>query len=438
MLYFIFICLSAIFIYCVIAFDRDICAPALLFTVGFWLSVFWACFVVQRWEFDNTTLPGLMIGGTISFVLGCTIVNAISRKKLNRIHRLSIVSKIEMSDVQLAAFFIIEIFCFLITLYVVYQNTRTTNLVAAIGLYYYANKYGRLVYESPLVDIAQYINWGMLYVSEYILINNVLNKKQNKRMLYVLLLLSYLISLLQGTRTIMFMGIISGIIMAFLITGRRNGWKPNLNLKTVIKSMIIVILLGILLVVSITATGRDTGEFTALQTVNSYLGAPIKNLELFLDDGLINKGKAWGIETFLQLYQKLYNATGNAKFQAPQLYTYRWIGKEGLGNVYTIFMPLYYDFGVFGTCILMLVLGILSQSFYNWVRLTPSKGMIDFRIIIYSYVAFAISFSFFSNKIFELVIAVGFIYYFIGLVITAFILNTKIIHGKLIINRKSF
>lgn len=79
-------------------------------------------------------------------------------------------------------------------------------------------------------------------------------------------------------------------------------------------------------------------------------------------------------------------------------------------------MPLYYDFGISGTFVVMGVLGWLFQHMYNKLKYDKRQYDIDFQTMFYGYVAFAITFSFFSNKIFEAVISKTGIYFLIGMI----------------------
>lgn len=71
----------------------------------------------------------------------------------------------------------------------------------------------------------------------------------------------------------------------------------------------------------------------------------------------------------------------------------------GLGNIYTMLMPLYVDFGTMGTCIVMAIIGGVSQFQYECIyRIKNSKDLMR-KIIFYSYVGFSISFAFFQISI---------------------------------------
>lgn len=426
----VFLFLTLCLILSAVLFRKDFCTPAFLFTAGFWISCFWVVFFKRDWTFTSQSLPYLVCGGVLSFILGCLVVRPFEKKKVKGAES-RYLQPINISGGAAYKILAIQITLFLITFWVIYRNTRTFNLILASGLYYRMNKYGRLTYYSGTIKMAQYVNFGLMYLIEYSILYNIIYKRKNKISSYFLLLFSLLITLLQGNRTTFFMAIISGVVMYYILLEKKNGGKENINISTFLKAIIFIIVLGILLTVTLTLTGRNTGEYTAIETISAYLGAPLKNLDMFLNEGHHNTGYSFGIETFIQFYHKIY---GDNSDKIPNLYTYRWIGTEGLGNVYTTLMPLFYDFGIFGSCITLLILGVMFELLYYLTRRTNKRII----VILYSYSAFAISFSFFSNKIFELVISTALIYVFIGYLLVVVLCDRLSIAGrKIVIHRSS-
>lgn len=147
--------------------------------------------------------------------------------------------------------------------------------------------------------------------------------------------------------------------------------------------------------------GRTLSDITVVDLIANYIGAPVKNLELFIKDGRI-KGNGFGLITFRDTYSWVNEMLGSEHFIIPKVYKYRWIDGKILGNVYTQLMPLYNDFGIPGVFISMGLLGIFCQKIYDSIKYKKSRGNIDYRLLIYSYVGFAIIFSFFSNKFLNL------------------------------------
>ena len=234
MTYFIFFSITILLLLSIIAFNSDLCAPAFLFTVGFWLSSFWLTFFNRQWYLTNGKLPLVLIGGITSFFLGCLIVQLFSQRKEKQIaYNTEKLYKVDISNSKILIFFCIEILFFLMSYYCIYRNTGSSNLITAMGLYYNASKYGRLVYNSSIIKLIQYFNFGMMYFVEYIILSRIILKQKNKISIYILFVGTLFISLMQGTRTTLFMGVISGLVMIFLLKGKANGWNSNINLKII-------------------------------------------------------------------------------------------------------------------------------------------------------------------------------------------------------------
>lgn len=435
MIFALFITLTIILIICFILFNRDLCAPAFLLTIGFWFSSLWAWLYQDNWNgFENRKLYILVAGGVFAFCIACFITNLFDRITLPKSKNITL-QPIIIPLYKLKLYLLIEIGMFLLIMVVLFMNTNSRNIITAIGEYYVANKYNRLVYESSIVKIIQYFNIAGVYIIEYVILNNIICKTKNSNITYIIVIFGSIISVLQGTRNNLFMLIISGIIMYYILKGVNNGWKPNITLKTFLQMITTVFILILFFKISIIFTGRNSDEYTFLEIISTYIGSPLKNLELFINENFY-VNNLFGEQTLLQTYKKIYEFTGNINYNVTSLYKYRWMGSIGLGNVYTILMPLYNDFGLYGSWILMALIGFISQKQYDHVRAIRKINVISKQILIYSYVSFAIIFSFFSNKYFEMIVSTAFIYIFIGIeVIIRFICNVTFSSGRLIIKK---
>lgn len=436
MIFGLFITLTIILIICFIVFNRDLCAPAFLLTVGFWFSSLWAWLYQDNWNgFENRKLYILIAGSVFAFCIACFITNLFDKAILTKSKDIKL-EPIIIPLYKLKLYLLIEIIMFLLVMLVVFMNTSSRNIITAIGEYYVANKYNRLIYESGVVKIIQYFNIAGVYIIGYVILNNIICKIKNSKITYIIVIFGMIISVLQGTRNNLFMLIISGIIMYYILKGVNNGWKPNITLKTFLKMITTILILILFFKMSIVFTGRNSDEYTFIEMLSTYIGSPLKNLELFINENYY-VNNIFGEQTLLQTYKKIYEFTGNINYNVTSLYQYRWIGSIGLGNVYTMLMPLYNDFGLYGSWILMALIGFISQKQYDHIRCIKRINVISKQILIYSYVSFAIMFSFFSNKYFEMVVSTAFIYTFIGIeVIIKFIWNVTFSQGKLIIKKR--
>ena len=436
MIFFLFLILSLVLISNIAIFKGNFCSPAILFTAGFWVSSLWAWFFQDRWgEFQNSELLVLVSVGTISFSLGCFLVKLVYKSKLAVIRPAQLYA-IKIPKYKLYLYFLFEVVIAIMTIYVVLRNVSSRNLIYAIGQYYNVNKYNRLVYEPGYFKVIQYFNISGVLLSGYIAINNKVCKKKNPFVLYLIIVFGMGISLLQGIRNTFFLFIISGIVMFYLLHGASTGWKSNFNLSTLPKIILFAGIIIALFQITTIATGRLSDEFTFVELLSTYVGSPLKNLEIYLSENH-TPSPVFGGQTLIQTYKKLYEATGNLKFNVTSLYKYRWIGRVGLGNVYTILMPLHQDFGFIGAGVILLIIGSVSEWMYERLQRYKSIVGINYGIIIYAYCAFSISFGFFSNKYFEMVVSVAFIYTLISLfIIKQFFANVEFGRGRISIYRK--
>lgn len=427
--------LSLVLILNVILFRGNFCSPAILFTAGFWVSSLWAWVFQDRWGgFRNSALIVLVMIGVMSFSIGCLFV------KLVYISKHSVIKPTQLYPItiqknKLYIYILFEMIIAIITIYIILKNTSSNNLIYAISQYYNLNKYHRLVYDPSYFSIIQYFNISGVLLFGYIVINNIVCKKRNPSILYIIIFLGMCISLLQGIRNTFFLFIISGIVMFYLLRGANTGWKSNFNLSTLPK---VIMMFGIIIVlfrITTIATGRLSDEFTFIELLSTYIGTPLKNLELYLSESH-PPSPVFGGQTLMQTYNKLYNATGNPQFHVTSFYEYRWIGSTGLGNIYTILMPLYQDFGFGGSGIVLFVIGAISERMYEHLQRNKLKRGINYGIIVYAYCAFSISFGFFSNKYFEMVVSMAFIYTLISLfIIKVYFVDIKFHRGRIIIFR---
>ena len=91
--------------------------------------------------------------------------------------------------------------------------------------------------------------------------------------------------------------------------------------------------------------------------------------------------------------------------------TFRRINGISLGNVYTLYAPLIYDFGYVGAMIMIVVMAALSQYLYENVLLTKNSKVINGKIILNSYILFLVAFSFFGERVFSSVFNFSFYKY---------------------------
>ncbi len=81
------------------------------------------------------------------------------------------------------------------------------------------------------------------------------------------------------------MYIIATVIIYIVLKQRYNGWKKNINIASVIKGVLFIMAAIIVFNMLFAIQGRTLSDITVVDLIANYIGAPVKNLELFIKDG---------------------------------------------------------------------------------------------------------------------------------------------------------
>lgn len=426
MIYSLLIIVMIILLATIYIFHSDLTSPAFLLTVAFMLAVSCCCLYANEWKFHDYRLIAVVVSGLLGFVVfsAITYMYDMNGKKTKKIQLVPV----EIHSLKLCIYLLFQVALYTYYSYILLKNIGTFSIAFfsnAIGASYEAGK----GYGSALINIGNIVNMPGIYYIIYVAVNNLVCKKKNHRAVYLNILVGMFGALLSGTRTTLFMYIIAIIVLYIILKQRQNGWTKNINIKNVIKGCLVLAILILLFNILFTLQGRKVSDLTVVDLLANYLGAPIKNLELFILDGKV-KTNAVGTITFSDTYSWINKFHGKNEISIPSVYKYRWVNGKILGNVYTQFMPLYNDFGIAGTFFIMGLLGWLCQKVYDKIKLCNRNMQVDFCLLIYSYMSFAIIFCFFSNKFFELIIARAMIYFVVGIIAFDIFFRKLHIRGK--------
>jgi oligosaccharide repeat unit polymerase len=181
------------------------------------------------------------------------------------------------------------------------------------------------------------------------------------------------------------------------LSKRKVGWKRSREIKRMIGIFALtVVFIAIVFVALRGLVGRKELDWDPLYYITFFAGSPIAAFDLFLKNPL-EPSSIWGKETFYQLNQSI-----STWFNKPEL---RYIfykefrqSPSGIyvGNIYTALRPPYYDFGFWGMILVMFIMGGFFCILYCGARERWGKNPIDFRLLIYSYIAYTF-FMYFYN-----------------------------------------
>lgn len=396
--------------------NKDYLSPIFVFISAFFVSAFDCALNLSRWKTEISIDTVLVIFcGVFSFFIATIFASEICRKfSVKRESKIYInenynvksgIKSIECSKIFLLFFICLQIITGVLILREIDSLTAPyrngDNIASAIGMYQYLDKFttldlrfsSYLVYLFLFVSTSGYI-WG--YIASF---NYIFFKKIN---IYILLnfILSCVLSMFTGSRGNALQMFVSVLIIFMILQRIKNKSK-----KHEIKNMLMLIFAMCILLISFETfaglMGRDN-SLNLFDYISVYLGAPIKNLDLYISQKAA-KTVPWGGETFLTQINWINGKLGLPVKAINVEMTY--LQGINLGNVYTAFKAYYADFGYSGVISCNFVMGFIIQFYYESIKrkriISFNKNSIHISILIYAHLFFAMAFSFFSNKFYE-------------------------------------
>lgn len=395
--------------------DRDIIAPAVLFSASITIGVLFASFYVKKWELNlhmNTFLV-LLLGvfefTMVSFLVKKLTIVRISDRKRDLTWKPQL---IHIEESMTLLYIVFEILAIYYSIYVIVRlfNGSMSHFTESTLRYRDQNMFTSEKVALPtMASYTRAIVDAGGYWFGYVLINNYfVNRKINYKYV-IIVLLSATSSYLLGGRN----GIISMIVVLicswFIISNKASSYFKTVKVSTIMKllALTIVVLSSFeSLAFLIGRTGFKSAQ--GIDYLAVYIGAPIKNLDTFLQ-GPLYKQSGFESQTFINLMNvigpKLHLTNRIIVLDLP----FRYVGTLTLGNVYTTFYAFIYDFGYRGVVILVALMAFISQSVYEFVRNSKRTFYPAYSNLIYAFMASTLIMSFFSNKFYEQIFNKGFV-----------------------------
>lgn len=279
--------------------------------------------------------------------------------------------------------------------------TGMSNVISAVGTYRLMT--GRLAdindvsIRMPILtkNIAQVSKMiGIVYA--YIVGNNLIASRRKLSINWIPIVLYSMTTFIQGDRSNMIREWIVVLIVAYTVHKRSVGWKNNRETKKIIRRIALsVVLLGALFSGVRELVGRTT-DMDPLAYVTFYAGSPIAVLNQLWENP-ITKPDVFGQRTLFYL-----NQSTTALFGFPGLYNFyydffRSASGVFIGNAPTAFRPAYVEFGPVGFFFLMAAFGAFFTLLYCKCRNKQGKSPIDFRLMMYAYIAYVFLMYFYST-----------------------------------------
>lgn len=456
---------------------HDIVNPTVLLGLPLAVAVFLGLTCYQQWKFELHWKTVLLISGAVfSFFVGNLIVYYLYGRYLNASQKQDSAGVVSQSLVvqkwhrfvhylsqqggkqkfQIITYLLLLVFqiaTYSLTLqhifHVVssYHGEIMVDRTNALGVYDQLTKFSNIDTSLPAM-----LNIGMLFCETmgfpliYLFAKRLTEVNGNSRLKLLLTPISLLIianvvlsaggPLLTGGKAGTIWFILGSLVIIYMTLANASGqreksltWKSMLLIVAVLSALVVLTLILVIVV------GRNiTGYNGPLGYLLIYLAGGIKNLDIFVSNQHMSSGY-FGIQTFKSIYQRL-----GVSIPDVGLEEYHHIGNTWFGNVYTAFADPYFDFGICGTFIAMILLGLLFEYLFlhtynnlnadrlliiptnaldvagdsaqEYGRQTRMKSwsprVTAFSILVYGYLIRALFFAFFSNILFTSIFSFGF------------------------------
>ncbi len=417
------ICLVILLCFSCVTSNGKLLTPQIGFVACFIPAVIYAMFYVDVWQISlsNGTLAAI-IGGVTIFVVISIIVHEIAGKR-NPVSR----KAIEKIDVETWKLNLLIIFHLIVMFWILWEfnGLPGASLSEKIGYYRLTMSHTDEEINLPiLLRCMRTFSIYSCYITGYLLLHSlILKHRAQRKLLIICLILGLVNGMLFGARGEAIQIIIGLIVQAYFIYRNTHG-----RLRIPFKKLLAVVIVILIIILSFQSIGVMMGreDEQLSYTIAVYLAAPLKNLDTFIRQGNFGTDFAhW--QTLRPLLQKV-----GAIFNEPQLTgrldnPFRSINGYFLGNVSTTFYAYLYDGGFVALIIYIVLMAIICQILFIKVERNNNVHCLNLSIVNYSYIYFAVLFSFFSNKFYEQVFSLTYIEAWITwLILSVFLYKVRV------------
>lgn len=397
----------AIELFITYSIEKNIISPDFIFNAVFLLASLNLLTNINSYQVQLSFDACLIIvAGVACFWLGTILVKKV-RFSTNFHLKFTTNSKMTQEDVNIPNGVLIAfvIFNIITTIYVARQVVVLTRQFGftgtnlnAIGRYRELGlAYGTRMQLGTIPTLLTALAEANGYVFGCILANDFANgnHRTNRNSLWIILafLSSFISTFSQGSRGGIYMILTS--VFLYLINLYYTG-RLVINFKSIIRTILLIALILVAFQYSAILFNK-VWKVSFYEYLSVYLGDPIINLNTYVNEKM-PRAPLWGYFSFKPIIVNISGKIG-ADYPSFSLGGFRFLNGHNLGNVYTIFSYLIADFGLIGSFVYLLFIGIISQIFNN--NLIGRENDVIVSKIIYGYMLTSIVFSFFSNKVGE-------------------------------------
>lgn len=388
---------------------RDIIAPPVIHVLGLLLASLISSIYMTEWGMDEMFL-------TTGIILGiCPLVFTICCLLLSKQENENVIETNQYDRLDLRKFFIpilligfLNILVCVLKLIIIRQSFSSSlnfsELLFAVRI--------STMKEDESLQYPQMIIWAsnlcnfFFYITSWLLAYCFLTKERINKILIIPIIIHFASIAFEGALTGAKGSSIQPIacaIFTIMLLRRNSGIVFNMNLKIITRGVLLVSVLAILFKGYSELLGRNTSNHESSGDMFAeYMGAEIKNLDIFVSSNKNYNIKEFGGTTFRYLYKDISH-----NFKIPDIYTFNEWKNHSLGNVYTEYYPYYIDFGLLGCIIMSVILATISMFFYN--RSKQSFNRINLFELLYPLISYGLFMSFFDNFLANYIFRIGFV-----------------------------
>ncbi|MEW4410961.1 O-antigen polymerase [Clostridium sp. AN503] len=399
-----------------IIFNRDYIAPSFIFNAALCVAAMDCTFNLYKWD---TGLSGntvfVICLSVFSFLLFSVLAQWLYKNSRTKVRFNKYAKKMEeirpsyykCSKIFCSVFLVIQIIVALLVINQIYFLTTkyvsNGNIAASIAMYQHLIKNTTLELKFPkLITYFFLFTTASGYIWGYIIVYNFCYFKKIDRLVVMNFVVSCASGILTGSRGNSLQMFVS-IIIIYIIILNKNQLSKAKKFKTLVKILLILVVLLLLFETIAGLIGRDN-SLALNDYLSVYIGAPIKNLDIFLETGY-KRNDLWGGDTFQTQIQWVSEKVGWIIEKKTINVEYTYLNGYNLGNVYTAFKDYYNDFGYVGIIFCNGFIAFFLQYLYEKIKMKKfiyrNTMSVSFELLIYAYLFFAMAFTFFSNKFYE-------------------------------------
>ncbi len=311
------------------------------------------------------------------------------------------------------------------------------SLSSMIGLYdtmtkFWTEEFAKLNVTIPMVyRIGNPTTFAIGYICLYILVNNFVVKRKIEILPAICVALMCVLIILNGSRSPLLRVFTMAFMLLYLLSYRKNG-PMKISISLIRKLTIAAIVFVAAMILLLQLMGRDASNIGLKTYLFIYLGAPIANLDQFIkthDIAWIGKLSAYfGEYTFSAIYRygaKLMHFTlPNSEVLTKFVFS---TTRVEIGNVYTMYQYLIYDFGVIGMIPFVALMFCYYIPTYHKLFQVQTKRKLDFRLFVFAYLWNDLIMSPFSCRFYETTLDAP----FLKLVLFAWVLDWIVVEHQI-------